>query len=65
MPYYLDEHGISYRKIMDELYESHNVLGHNGSTSLYNFIEKHYYWRKLHQHSNKYVRSCLNVSMLL
>ena len=36
--------------------ESHNALGHNGPTRLYNFIRRHYYWRKMHQHCNKYVR---------
>ena len=36
-------------------YESHNVLGENGSTRLHNFIRRHYYWKKLHQHCNKYV----------
>ena len=40
------------------LYESHSKLGHNGSTRLYNFIKRHYYWRKLHQQCNKYIRSC-------
>ena len=33
-------------------YESHNALGHNGLTRLYNFIKKHYYWGKLCQHYN-------------
>ena len=37
------------------LYESHNALGHNGSTRLHNFIRGHYYWKKLCQHCNKYV----------
>ena len=40
------------------LYESYNALGYNGSTRLYNFIKTHYYWKKLWQHHNKYVRSC-------
>ena len=40
------------------LYESHKAQGHNGSTRLYDFIRKHYYWKKLHQHSNKYIWSC-------
>ena len=40
------------------LYESHNALGHNGSTRLYHFIRMHYYCKKLHQHCNKYVCSC-------
>ena len=40
------------------LHEIHNVLGHNGSTRLHNFIERHYYWKKLHQHCNKYARIC-------
>ena len=41
------------------LYESHNALGHNGSTRMFNFIKKHHYWKKLWQHCNKYVRSSL------
>ena len=40
------------------LYESHNALGYNGSTSLYHFIRRHYIWKKLCQHGNKYVCSC-------
>ena len=61
-PYYLEKHGIMYRKIRDEpnifhaiivpntlqsyiLYECHNALGHNGSTRLYHFIRRHYYWK--------------------
>ena len=40
------------------LYESHNALGYNGSTRLYNLIRRHYCWREWHQHSNKYVQSC-------
>ena len=40
------------------LYESHNALGNNGSTRLYNAIKTHCYWKKLWQHCNKYVRSC-------
>ena len=40
------------------LYESHNALGHNGSTRLYHFIRMHYYWKALHQHCNKYLCSC-------
>ena len=40
------------------LYKSHNVLGHNGSTRLYNFIKRYYFQRKLCQHCNKYVGSC-------
>ena len=74
MLYYLDEHGVAYRKIKNGpnifqtvmvplalqpyiLYESHNALGHNDFTRVYNFVKRHY-WRKLHQHCNKYVRSC-------
>ena len=30
------------------LYESHNALGHNGSTRLYHLIRRHYYWKQLH-----------------
>ena len=62
-PYYLDEHGITYRKIRDRpnifhaimvpialqpyiLYECHNALGHNGSTRMYHFIRRYYYWKK-------------------
>ena len=41
-----------------ELYEIHNALGHNGSTRLYSFIKRYYYWEKLCWHCNKYVRSC-------
>ena len=54
-PYYLDEHGITYRKITNGpnifhtvmipnalqlyiLYESHNALGHHGSTRMYHII---------------------------
>ena len=37
------------------LYESHNAVGHNDSTRLYHFIRRHYYWKELHQHCNKYV----------
>ena len=40
------------------LYESLNVLGHNGPIRLYNFIKRCCYWKKLCQHCNKYVRSC-------
>ena len=40
------------------LYESHNVLGHNGSNRLFNFIRRHHYWKKLGQKCNKYVQSC-------
>ena len=40
------------------LYESHKALGHKGSTRLYNFIKWHYYWKRLWQHCNKYVRPC-------
>ena len=40
------------------LYECHNALGHNGSTRLYNFIRRHYYWKKLCQHCNKYMLVC-------
>ena len=75
LPYYLNEHGITYRKIRDGpnifhaimvpnalhsyiLYESHKVLGHNGSTSLFHFIRRHYYWKRLHQHHNMYIHSC-------
>ena len=39
-------------------YEIHNALGDNGFTRLYNFITRHYYWKKLCQHCNKYVGSC-------
>ena len=63
-PYYLDEHGITYRKIGDGsnvfhanmicyslqpyiLHESHNAPGHIGSTRLYHFIRKHYYWKNI------------------
>ena len=73
--YYLDEHGITYRKIREGphlfhtimvpntsqpyiLYESHTVLGLNGSTRICNFIRRHYYWKKLHQHCNIYVQLC-------
>ena len=69
--YYLVNHGVTYRKIKDGPnifhavmvpklcnHETHNALGHNGSTRLYNFIKRHYYCRKLHQYYNKYVRSC-------
>ena len=73
--YYLDEHGVEYRKNEDEsnifhvamvpqslqpyiLYENHNPPEHNGFTRLYSFIKRHFYWRKLYQHCNKYVRSC-------
>ena len=38
--------------------ESHNALGHYGSTKLYNFIRRHYYWKTLCQHCNKYAQSC-------
>ena len=40
------------------LYESHNALGHTGSTRLYTSIRKHYYWKKLYQHCNKYIQPC-------
>ena len=72
--YFMDLHGIvCKKKKMDKkpfiailvqtlqcyiLYENHNALRHNGSTHLYNFIKRHYYWKRLHQHFNKYVRSC-------
>ena len=36
------------------LYESYSALGCNGSTALYNFIKRFYYWKKLH---HIYVRS--------
>ena len=42
----------------DILYECHNALGHNGSTRLYHFISRHYYWKRLCQHCNTYVCSC-------
>ena len=44
------------------LYEIHNPLGHNCLKRLYNFIKRHYYWRKVCQLCNKYVRSCLSVN---
>ena len=28
------------------LYKSNNALGHNGSSRLYSFIRRHYYWKK-------------------
>ena len=40
------------------LYECHNALGHNGTTRLYTFIKRFYYWKKLYQDCSKYVRSC-------
>ena len=40
------------------LYESHNALQNNGSTWFVDFIKRHYYWRKLYQHCNYYIRSC-------
>ena len=40
------------------LHESHNALRHTGSTMLYNFIKRFYYWKKLHQDCGMYVRSC-------
>ena len=72
--YYLDEHGIVYKKFLDRsnifhtiivlqklqpyiLYKSHNTLGHNGSTRLYNSIKRFYYSKKLYQNCDKYVRS--------
>ena len=79
--YFLDEHGIIYRKIKDEsnifhsimvpqtlepyiLYMSYNALGHNCPTCLHSIIKRHYYWRKLCQHCNRYVRSCPNFQQL-
>ena len=29
------------------LYKSHNTQGHNGSTRMYHFIRRHYYWKKI------------------
>ena len=40
------------------LYESSNALGQIGSTRLYYFIRRHYYWKKLHQNYNKCVHAC-------
>ena len=40
------------------LFESHNTLGHNSSTRLYNVFKRHYYWRRIQQYCNKYVHSC-------
>ena len=48
------------------LYESHNALGYNGSTRLYHFIRRHYYWKKLCQDCNKYVHlhpECQQVTL--
>ena len=40
------------------MYESHNALGHNRPTRLYNFIKRFYCLKNLLQDCNKYVRSC-------
>ena len=40
------------------LYECHNALGLNGSTRLYQFIRRNYYWKKLCQNGNNYMHSC-------
>ena len=40
------------------LYKSHNSIGHNISTKLYNFIKRFYYCKILYQVCNDYVISC-------
>ena len=47
------------------LYKSHNALGHKGSTKLYNFIKRFYYWKKLCQDCNKYIRSCIECKQVI
>ena len=40
------------------LYESHNTLGHNGTTSLYQFVKRQYYWKDFKESVQKFVRHC-------
>ena len=54
-------HGKSwYHKLCNPIFYMRAIMhiGYNGSTWLYNFIKRHYFWRKLHHHHSKYVRSC-------
>ena len=46
------------------LYESHNALGHISFTWLYKFIKRFYYWKKLCQDCNKYIRSCTDCQQV-
>ena len=40
------------------LYESHNGLDHNGTTRLYQFLKRQYYWKGLKESAQKFVRNC-------
>ena len=40
------------------LFELHNCFGHPGSTKLYNYMQRFYYWPKMSQDCAKHVRSC-------
>ena len=40
------------------LFELHNCFGHSGSTKLYNYMRRFYYWPKMSQDCAKHVRSC-------
>ena len=40
------------------LYESQNSLGHCGTTRLYQFLKKQYYWKGLWESVQKFVRYC-------
>ena len=63
MKYFPCNHGTS-NLVTLHLYQSHNALGHNDSTRLYNFTKGHNYWRKWHQHCYKYVRSCPDIQQM-
>ena len=50
-------------------YESHNGLGHSGTTRLFQFLNRQYYWKGLKESVQKLVRHCLqcqttNLQML-
>ena len=36
----------------------HDLLGHNGTTQLYRYIRRFYFWQKLKQDSAKHVHQC-------
>ena len=46
------------------LYESHNSLGYNGTTSLYQFLKKKYYWKHLKETVQNLADIVYNVKQL-
>ena len=39
-------------------YESHNSLGYNGTTRLYQYLKRQYHWKGLQESVQKFVKHC-------